>query len=157
MEHNRTKIDIFRNHNRIYSRIWFIHHRFICHFGIFITFPWYLQFFLSSPCILLQFIRHQFIQHTGIFVTFSNRLEQNSIIFHIGLFNNYFFDCLALDHNNNWHGGSNGVSFSVNKFDEINNKETKKNLPKSVVLGNLTRFSSGFRVWLDSKTVDGIY
>ena len=65
-------------------------------------------------------------------------------------------DGKTLDHNNNWHGGSNDVTFSANEFDEINNKETKKNLLNSAVLGILTRFSSGFRVWLDSKTVDGI-
>ena len=69
-------------------------------------------------------------------------------------YNNIF--SLILDHNNNWHGGSNDVTFSANEFDEINNKETKKNLLNSAVLGILTRFSSGFRVWLDSKSVDGI-
>ena len=64
---------------------------------------------------------------------------------------------LTLDYNNNWHGGSNDVTFSANEFDEINNnnkytvilidnKETKKNLLNSAVLGILTRFSSGFQV-----------
>ena len=66
-------------------------------------------------------------------------------------------DCFILDCNDNWHGGSNDVTFFANEFDEINNKETKKNLLNSTVLGILTRFSSGFRVWLDSHTVEGIH
>ena len=48
------------------------------------------------------------------------------------------------------------VTFSANEFDEINKEETKKNILNSAVLGILTRFSSGFRVWLDLKMVDGI-
>ena len=40
----------------------------------------------------------------------------------------------ALDYNNNWHGGSNDVTFSANDFEEITNKETKQNLLNSAVL-----------------------
>ena len=62
----------------------------------------------------------------------------------------------SLDYSNNWHGGLNSSIFPADEFDEINNKETKNNLLNNPVLGILTRFSSGFRVWLDSKIEQGI-
>ena len=43
------------------------------------------------------------------------------------------------------------VNFSANEFDEINNKETKKNLLNGVVLGILTRFLLVFEYDLIQK------